>query len=103
MSDAADFSNLIHCRVRFRELDVFRYGAVEEEIVLEHNSEVGAVIAQFDAVQLSPVDPDPAGFGLVEIHDQTDQGALARSAGTDQGRGRSGGGFERNAFQHWNA
>src|SRR5215470_5694206 len=103
MGDSADFPDLIHRRVRLRELDVFRDRAVEEEIVLEHDSEVGAVIAQFDAVQLSPVNPDHAGFGPVEIHDQADQGALARSAGTDQGRGRSGRGFERNAFQHWNA
>src|SRR5215468_4616723 len=100
MGDAADFPNLTHRRVRLGEPDVFGDRAVEEEIVLEHDSEIGAVIAQLDAGQFAPVDPDPAGFGPVEIHDQADQRALARPARPDQRSGRPGGGFERNAFQH---
>src|SRR6185436_6488432 len=101
--DARRGPDLLLAGVGPGETDVFRDGAVEQEVVLENYAQVPAVVSQADRAQVPAVHQDPPRERLVEGHHQADQGALARAAGPDQRRGRPGGSIERHVFQHQGA
>ena len=103
MGDMADGLDFIEAGVRFGVGDVLGDRAVEQEVVLQHDAEVRAVIAQADRAQIAPIGEDAAGHRPVEGHHQADERALARPAGSDQRRRRPGGRTERHALEHWHA
>ena len=53
--DAADGLHLVHRRVRPRKPDVFGDRAVEHEVVLQHDAELRAVVAQPHACEIAAV------------------------------------------------
>ena len=73
--------------------------AIEEEVVLEHDAELGAIIAQANGGEILPIDQHAAGRRTIERHDQADERALARAARADQGGRRSGGSAEGDVLQ----
>ena len=58
MRDAADLADLVDRRVRPPVADVVADGAVEEEVVLQHDAELRSVVAQPDRRQVPAVDPN---------------------------------------------
>src|SRR6185503_16910269 len=98
--DAADLFDLFQRRVRTTVAEVLGNGAVEQEIVLQHDAELLAIVAQPHAGEIPAVDEDRAAQGAVEGHDQADQRALPRAARPDQRRGRAGLRLEADVLQH---
>ena len=58
--DAADRPDLLEGRVRAAVADVVADGAVEQEVVLQHDAELRAVVAQPDRREVAAVDEDRA-------------------------------------------
>src|SRR5688572_25865266 len=75
--NAADLLNLLGGGIRTSVADVLCDRAVEEEVVLEHHSDLGSVVAQAHGREVAAVDQDAAGQRPVEGHYQADQRALA--------------------------
>src|SRR5256714_14775234 len=100
MRDPANGLNLFAGGVWFRKADVVRHRPVEKKVVLHHDPKVRAEVAQAQRVQIFAVNFDGAGKRLVKVHRQTYQRALARAAGTDEGRSRTGRGFEGNVLEY---
>jgi hypothetical protein len=101
--DAAHRHDLVARGMRPCIGDVLRDRAVEQEVVLQHDAQVRAEVAQLDRRQIMAVDEDAAGLRPVERHRQADERALARSARTDQGCRRSGWRIERHVLQYRDA
>src|SRR3954468_16992443 len=89
--DVADAADLFERRVGAAVLDVVGDGTVEQEIVLEHDAELRAIVAQPDRREVRAVHEHAPFVGPVERHHQADQRALARPARPDQRRRRAGG------------
>src|SRR5690606_24756675 len=76
------------------ERDVLADGAVEEEVVLEDDAELGAVVLEPDGGEVLAVDEDAARERAVEGHDEVDERALPRPTGPDERGGGAGGRVE---------
>src|SRR5579872_982008 len=73
--------------------DVVLHRAVEQEVLLQHDAEALAQMAQIDLAQLRPVDLHRAGIISVDSHQQARDRRLARTRTADQpehGAGRDG-------------
>ena len=101
--DAAHRSDLLARGVRLRVGDVLGDRAVEEEVVLQHDPEMLAVVAQLDRGEVVAVDQDAARQRPVERHDQADQRALAGAARSDERRRRTRRRPKRDVLQHRHA
>ena len=79
----------------FEVLDSFvGDGTVEEEVVLHDNAEMVPVVSQSNSCEILAVNENLAAHGMVEGHDQGNQGALARTARTYERRRCTRGGLE---------
>ena len=87
-------------RVRRAVADVLGDGAVEQEVVLQHDAEVAPVLGQPQRQQVAAVDAHAALRRPVERHDQADERALARPGRSDERRRRAGRRAERHVLQH---
>ena len=86
-----------------READVVGDGAVEQEVVLQHDAELATVVAQLEPRQVAAVHANHAGLRAVERHHQADQRALAGPARPHQRRRRARRRVERHALEHLDA
>src|SRR5262249_26477480 len=86
--------DVLAARVRPRIGDVLEDGAVEEEVVLEDDADLGAVIGEANLREVPAVDQDRAGRRPVEGGDEADDRALARTGRPDQRGRRAGPGGE---------
>ena len=77
MGNAAYRFNLIDRGVRIRERDVLGNGSVEKKVVLHNHAEIRTEVTQAQRAQVFAIDPDRAGKGMIKIHHQTDERALA--------------------------
>ena len=101
--DMADGPNLLHRRVRPAVADVVADRAVEQEVVLQHDAELRAVVAQAHVREVVAVDENPPGFRPVERHHEADERALPRSAGADERGRRAGRRAEGHVLEHRHA
>src|SRR5690606_9888630 len=101
--DAGGGADLLDAGAGARERDVLADGAVEEEVVLEDDAELGAVVLEPHGGEVLAVDEDAARERAVEGHDEVDERALPRPAGPDERGGGAGGRVEGDAFQHGHA
>ena len=65
--------------------DVLLDGAVEDMVLLQHQSHVLAQPLRVPLTQFHPVEGDAAAVGMVELVEQVDDGALSRPAEADEG------------------
>ena len=80
-------------------LDVLLDGAVEDMVLLQHQSDMvaqplGVPLAEFHAVK-----PDAALVGLIELVEQIDEGALPCPTESDEGRNLAAGDMHRHVAQ----
>ena len=101
--DSADAFDIRTRRVRRAVPDVVGDGAVEEEVVLQHDAEMAAIVGQPQGHQIAAVHADDTPVRPVERHDEADERALARPGRSDQRRGRPGRRRERDVLQHRHA
>src|SRR5205814_2833609 len=76
-------------RVGTRVADVLEDGPVEQEGVLEHEAELGAIAPEIERTDRAAIDADATGGRTLECGEQTEQRALPRSARPDERRRRS--------------
>ncbi len=100
MRDPSRLANLRIARVGAREANVVADRTIEQEVVLHHDAELPAILAQPQRRQVLSIDQDSSLRGPVERHHQPDEGALPRAARAHQRRRRAGGGVEGNVAQH---
>ena len=98
MRNTADGLHFLDSRTRSREPDVFGNHAVEHEVVLQHDAQLRAIVAEPHAREIAAIDEHAALLRPVEGHHEADERALARSARPDQRRRRSGGGTNETCF-----
>src|SRR5699024_4923936 len=98
--DARGLAHLLFARARLGVGDVVADRAIEEEVVLEHDAEARAVIAQPHTLEVPTVDQDAALSRPVERHREPDRRALARPARADEGRRRASRRVEADPAQH---
>ena len=101
--DVADGADLLQRGVLAAVADVVADRAVEEEVVLQHDAELRAVVAQPHRREIAAVDPDPPAERPVERHDQADERALPGAARSHQRGRRPGGRREADVLQHRHA
>src|SRR3989454_9968639 len=85
------------------DLDVLRDRAVEQEVVLQHDAELPAVVGEPQGGEIATVHQDAPGFRAVEGEHEIDQRALTRPGGADQGRRGARRRAERDALQDFGA
>src|SRR5687768_935799 len=100
MRDTADRLHFVQRRLWPRKPDVFGHRSVEHEIVLQDDSQLGAVIAQTHTLEVAAIYEYATQVRMVEAHDEADQRALAGSARTDERRGGPCGRGQRHVLQH---
>ena len=76
-------------RAGLAERDVLLDRAVEQEVVLHHDADVRAIVAQPHVGDVVSVDEHAAALRMVERHDESDQRALAAAARAHERRRRS--------------
>ena len=87
-------------RARLAERDVLADRAVEQKVVLHHDANVRAVVAQAQGRDVLTVDQHAAALRMVERHHEADQRALSPAARSDERGGRAGVGGERDVLEH---
>src|SRR5690606_17700283 len=103
VGDAGGGADLFDAGAGARARDVLADGAVEEEVVLEDDAELGAVILEPDGGEVLAVDQDAARERAVEGHDEVDERALPRPAGPDERGGGAGGCVEGDVLEDGHA
>jgi len=88
--DAAHFAHLLHRGVRLAVADVVGDRPVEQEVLLQHDPELRAVVRQAQVREVVAVDPDHPAGRSIERHHEADERALARPARPDQRRRGAG-------------
>src|SRR5438876_1462456 len=82
MGDTRRCLDLLPGRAGPRECDVLGDRAVEQEVVLQHDAELPAVLGEPDGDEVASVHQDSPRLGAVEREHEADQGALPRPRGS---------------------
>src|SRR2546426_856946 len=100
MGDARRLLDIVAGRVRPGERDVLPDRAVEQEVVLEDDAELAAIVGEPQGGEIATVHEDAPGFRAIEGEHEVNQRALPRPRGADQGRGGARRRVERDVLQY---
>ena len=87
MRDLADLLDLLGSGVWFAELDVLSDGAVKQEILLHDHAQGTPIVPEPHLAQIITIHQHAPRLRSIERHHEANNGALTRSAGTNQSGG----------------